>query len=57
MCPDTDCSKTITLCPGSPGINCFEKDLPGNVLYAHVGGFVGFSENALQLGSQWAQLQ
>ena len=56
-CPDADCSKTITLCPGSPGINCFEKDLPGNVLYAHVGAFVGFSENALQLGSQWAQLQ
>jgi hypothetical protein len=27
------------------------------VLFAHVGAFVGFSENALQLGSQWAQLQ
>jgi hypothetical protein len=27
-CPDADCSKTITLCPGSPGVNCFEKDLP-----------------------------
>jgi hypothetical protein len=37
--------------------NCFEKDLPGNVLHAHVGGFAGFSENALQPGSQWAQLQ
>jgi Domain of unknown function (DUF4157)/Bacterial toxin 44 len=58
-CPDLDrgCQNTITLCPGSPGINCYEKDLPGNVLYAHVGGFAGFSENALQLGSQWAQLQ
>jgi hypothetical protein len=55
-CPDADCSKTITLCPGSPGLNCFEKDLPGNVLYATVGAFVGFSETALQLGSQWAQL-
>jgi hypothetical protein len=55
-CPDPDCAKTITLCPGSPGSNCFEKDLPGNVLFAHVGAFVGFSENALQLGSQWAQL-
>lgn len=56
-CPDPGCRNTITLCPGSPGMNCFEKDLPGNVLYAHVGGFAGFSENALQLGSQWAQLQ
>jgi hypothetical protein len=56
-CPDSDCSKTITLCPGSSGTNCFEKDLPGNVLFGHVGAFVGFSENALQLGSQWAQLQ
>jgi hypothetical protein len=58
-CPDPDpgCQGVITLCPGSSGINCYEKDLPGNVLYAHVGGFVGFSENALQLGSQWAQLQ
>jgi hypothetical protein len=55
-CPDADCAKTITLCPGSPGSNCFEKDLPGNMLFAHVGAFVGFSENALQLGSQWAQL-
>lgn len=55
-CPDADCAKTITLCPGSPGLNCFEKDLPGNVLYATVGAFVGFSETALQLGSQWAQL-
>jgi hypothetical protein len=27
------------------------------LLYGHVGAFVGFSENALQLGSQWAQLQ
>jgi hypothetical protein len=32
------------------------KDLPGNVLFANVGAFVGFSENARQLGSQWAQL-
>jgi hypothetical protein len=55
-CPDADCANTITLCPGSPGSNCFEKDLPGNVVFAHVGAFVGFSENALQLGSQWAQL-
>jgi hypothetical protein len=32
------------------------KDLPGNVFYAAVGRFVGFSENVLQLGSQFAQL-
>jgi hypothetical protein len=56
-CPDPGCQKTITICPGSPGTNCFEKDLPGNVLFAYIGRFVGFSENALQLGSQWAQLQ
>lgn len=56
-CPDAGCKNTITLCPGSTGDNCFEKDLPGNVVFAHVGAFVGFSENAIQLGSQWAQLQ
>ena len=44
-CPDADCPKTITLCPGAPGLNCFEKDLPGNVLYATVGSFVGFQRN------------
>jgi hypothetical protein len=59
-CPDTppakQCANTITLCQGSAGANCFGKDLPGNVFYAHVGGFAGFSENALQLGSQFAQL-
>lgn len=59
-CPDNppaeSCANTITLCGGSPGANCFVKDLPGNVFYAHVGGFAGFSENALQLGSQFAQL-
>lgn len=55
-CPDSDCGKPITLCPGSPGLNCYGKDLPGNVFYATIGRFVGFSENALQLGSQFAQL-
>ena len=48
-------SRTLRAKPG--GSRCFEKALPGNVLYAHAGAFVGFSENALQLGSQWAQLQ
>jgi hypothetical protein len=55
-CPDAECGSSITLCPGSPGLNCYGKDLPGNVFYATVGRFVGFSENALQLGSQFAQL-
>lgn len=55
-CPDAECGKPITLCPGSPGLNCYGKDLPGNVFYATIGRFVGFSENALQLGSQFAQL-
>ncbi|HUI62348.1 MAG TPA: DUF4157 domain-containing protein [Steroidobacteraceae bacterium] len=57
-CPASEtCENTITLCPGSPGSNCYTKDLPGNMVFAHIGAFVGFSENALQLGSQWAQLQ
>lgn len=51
------CRATITLCPGSPGSNCFGKDLPGNLFYAHLGRFIGFSENTLQLGSQFAQLR
>ncbi|HEU4596991.1 MAG TPA: DUF4157 domain-containing protein [Pyrinomonadaceae bacterium] len=55
-CPDADCSGTITLCPGSKGLNCYGKDLPGNIFYATIGNFVGFSENTLQLGSQFAQL-
>jgi hypothetical protein len=55
-CPDPQCPNTITLCAGSRGLNCFVKDLPGNVFYAAVGRFVGFSENVLQLGSQFAQL-
>jgi hypothetical protein len=54
-CP-RGCSNTITLCPGNTGKNCYEKDLPGNVFYAHIGVYAGFSENALQLGSQYAQL-
>jgi len=33
-CPGADCGRTITLYPGSPGVNCFEKDFPGNVLCA-----------------------
>jgi len=56
-CPDAGCRHTVTICPGSSGSNCFGQDFAGNIVYAHVGGFVGLSENALQLGSQWAQLQ
>jgi hypothetical protein len=56
-CPHESCRGTVTICPGSAGANCFGQDFPGNIVYGHVGAFVGFSENALQLGSQWAQLQ
>ncbi|HKG13022.1 MAG TPA: DUF4157 domain-containing protein [Pyrinomonadaceae bacterium] len=55
-CPDSECGRSITLCAGSAGLNCYGKDLPGNVFYATIGRFVGFSENTLQLGSQFAQL-
>jgi outer membrane protein OmpA-like peptidoglycan-associated protein len=54
-CPDS-CDSTVTFCPGSSGSNCFGTDMPGNLFYAHIGRFVGFSENVLQLGSQFAQL-
>ena len=40
---------------GLPGLVRIELLRKGP--YAHVGAFAGFSENALQLGSQWAQLQ
>jgi outer membrane protein OmpA-like peptidoglycan-associated protein len=54
-CP-ISCSNTITFCP-SAGSDCFGTDLPGNLFYAHIGRFVGFTELALQLGSQFAQLE
>jgi hypothetical protein len=54
-CP-VNCANTITLCPQISS-NCFIKDVPGNLFYAHVGRFVGWSELALQLGSQFAQLE
>jgi outer membrane protein OmpA-like peptidoglycan-associated protein len=53
-CP-ADCAGTITFCPMSSA-DCFLTDVPGNLFYAHIGGWVGFSELALQLGSQFAQL-
>jgi len=59
-CPDPGCPPgehgTITLCPGTNPENCYESDLPGNVFYAAIGRFVGFSELTLQLGSQFAEL-
>jgi outer membrane protein OmpA-like peptidoglycan-associated protein len=54
-CP-VSCGNTLTLCASVAG-NCFVKDVPGNLFYAHVGRFVGWTELALQLGSQFAQLE
>jgi hypothetical protein len=46
------CGKaSVTLCKG-----CYRSDVPGNLFYAAVGKFAGFSLNVLQLGSQYAQL-
>lgn len=54
-CP-VNCANTITLCPNTAS-DCFVKDVPGNLFYAHVGRFVGWTELTLQLGSQFAQLE
>jgi Bacterial toxin 44 len=54
-CPKS-CDSTIALCPHPSG-SCFGTDLPGNLFYATVGRFVGFTELSLQLGSQFAQLE
>ena len=53
-CP-ADCANTITLCP-STSSDCYIVDVPGNLFYAHVGKFIGWTELSLQLGSQFAQL-
>jgi Domain of unknown function (DUF4157)/Bacterial toxin 44 len=42
---------TVTICG-----TCYEHDLPGNLFYAYIGRVCGFSLNALQLGSQFAEL-
>ncbi|HET9252854.1 MAG TPA: DUF4157 domain-containing protein [Candidatus Eisenbacteria bacterium] len=59
-CPQEGCPKgevgIITLCPQPDAENCYESDLPGNLFYAQIGRFVGFSELTLQLGSQMAEL-
>ena len=49
------------MCPGDPTVTignvCFENDLPGNIFYAYISRFVGFSLTAVHLGSQFAELQ
>lgn len=59
-CPDEGCPPgevgIITLCPGTAPQNCYESDLPGNLFYALIGRFIGWSELTLQLGSQLAEL-
>lgn len=55
-CPVAPCTSTITLCAGPATENCYLTDLPGNLFYALIGRFVGFSERTLQLGSEFAQL-
>lgn len=59
-CPDADCvsreTGVITLCPGSAPENCYESDITGNIFYALIGRFIGWSELTLQLGSQLAEL-
>jgi hypothetical protein len=49
LCPDPP---TITLCN-----TCYENNIPGDLFYAYIGTFCGFSRIALQLGSQYAELQ
>ena len=59
-CPDDGCVPkevgVITFCPGSARENCYESDLPGNLFYALIGRFAGWSLLTLQLGSQFAEL-
>jgi outer membrane protein OmpA-like peptidoglycan-associated protein len=59
-CPDEGCvsreTGVITLCPGSAPENCYESDITGNIFYALIGRFIGWSELTLQLGSQLAEL-
>jgi hypothetical protein len=50
------CSDPCTNASVTIAGQCFRNDVPGNLFYAHVGRWVGLSENALQLGSIYAQL-
>jgi hypothetical protein len=54
-CP-VQCDNTITLCPSTTS-DCFLTDVPGNLFYAHLGRFIGWTELSLQLGSEFAQLE
>ena len=54
-CP-VQCDNTITLCPSTTS-DCFLTDVPGNLFYAHIGRFTGWTELSLQLGSEFAQLE
>ncbi len=51
-CPAPTCPRTITLLGA-----CYGSDLPGNIFYAYLSGFCGFSRTTVHLGSQFAQLQ
>ena len=53
-CP-SGCNNTVTICPSNTN-SCYVKDVPGNLFYAHLGVFIGWTELTLQLGSQFAQL-
>ncbi len=59
-CPDEGCTSVetgvVTICPGVAAENCYESDLTGNIFYALIGRFIGWSERTLQLGSQLAEL-
>ncbi|MET0391908.1 MAG: DUF4157 domain-containing protein [Chitinophagaceae bacterium] len=59
-CPDDGCESVetgvVTMCPGGAAENCYESDLTGNLFYALIGRFIGWSELTLQLGSQLAEL-
>ena len=55
-CPTGTCHNSVTICAGALAENCYRNDLPGNLFYALIGKFAGFSERTLQLGSQFAQL-
>lgn len=50
-CSDPCTTASVTLCG-----KCFRNDVPGNLFYAYIGGWAGFSENTIQLGSINAQL-
>jgi hypothetical protein len=52
-CPGSCPGETPTITIGNA---CYEHDLPGNIFFAYVCRFVGFSRDATHLGSQYAEL-